>query len=44
MNPDTKKHISEAVKTHKKMTADFEKEGVETIAAIAAKGECRIWK
>lgn len=35
MNPDTKKHISEAVKTHKKMTADFERDSVETIAAIA---------
>ncbi len=35
MNPDTKKHITEAIETHKKMTADFEKDGVETIAAIA---------
>jgi D-sedoheptulose 7-phosphate isomerase len=35
MNPDTKKHIIEAVETHKKMTADFEKDGFETIAAIA---------
>ena len=35
MNPDTKKHIIEAIETHKKMTADFEKDGVETIAAIA---------
>jgi D-sedoheptulose 7-phosphate isomerase len=35
MNPDTKKHITEAIETHKKMTADFEKEGIETIAAIA---------
>ena len=35
MNPDTNKHIIEAIETHKKMTADFEKDGVETIAAIA---------
>jgi len=35
MNPDTKKHIIEAIETHKKMTADFERDGVETIAAIA---------
>ncbi len=35
MNPDTKKHITEAIETHKKMTADFEKDGIETIAAIA---------
>jgi D-sedoheptulose 7-phosphate isomerase len=35
MNPDTKKHIVETIETHKKMTADFEKDGVETIAAIA---------
>jgi D-sedoheptulose 7-phosphate isomerase len=35
MNPDTKKHIVEAIETHKKMTADFEKDGVETITAIA---------
>ena len=35
MNPDTKKHIAEAIETHKKMTADFEKDGIETIAAIA---------
>ncbi len=35
MNPDTKNHINEAIETHKKMTADFEKDGIETIAAIA---------
>jgi D-sedoheptulose 7-phosphate isomerase len=35
MNPDTKKHITEAVEAHKKMTAYFEKDGIETIAAIA---------
>jgi D-sedoheptulose 7-phosphate isomerase len=35
MNPDTKKHIIEAVEIHKKMTADFEKDGIETIADIA---------
>jgi len=35
MEPDTKKHIIEAVEIHKKMTADFEKDGIETIAEIA---------
>ena len=35
MNPDTKKHIIEAIETHKKMTADFESDGVETVADIA---------
>jgi D-sedoheptulose 7-phosphate isomerase len=35
MNPDTKKHITEAIETHTKMTADFEKVSIETIAAIA---------
>jgi D-sedoheptulose 7-phosphate isomerase len=35
MNPDTNKHIIEAIETHKKMTADFEKDGVEQVAAIA---------
>jgi D-sedoheptulose 7-phosphate isomerase len=35
MNPDTKKHITEAVETHKKMIAHFEKDGIETIAGIA---------
>jgi D-sedoheptulose 7-phosphate isomerase len=35
MNPDTKKHIIETIETHKKMTADFEKDGIETIATIA---------
>jgi len=35
MNPDIRKHIAEAIETHKKMTADFEEGGVETIAAIA---------
>ncbi len=35
MNTDTKKHITEAIETHKKMTSDFEKDGFETIAAIA---------
>ncbi|MHC4205478.1 MAG: D-sedoheptulose-7-phosphate isomerase [Planctomycetota bacterium] len=35
MNPDTKKYITEAIETHKKMTADFEKDGIETIAGIA---------
>ena len=35
MNPDTRKHITEAVETHKKMTAEFEQGGAETVAAIA---------
>jgi D-sedoheptulose 7-phosphate isomerase len=35
MNPETKKYITEAIETHKKMTADFEKTGIETIAGIA---------
>jgi D-sedoheptulose 7-phosphate isomerase len=35
MNPDTKQHITKALETHKKMTADFEKDGIETIAGIA---------
>jgi len=35
MNPETKKHITDAIETHKKMTADFENDGIETIAAIA---------
>jgi D-sedoheptulose 7-phosphate isomerase len=35
MNPQTQKLIIDAVETHKKMAADFEKDGVETVAAIA---------
>jgi D-sedoheptulose 7-phosphate isomerase len=35
MNPDTKKHITDAIEIHKKMTADFEKDSIEIIAAIA---------
>jgi len=35
MNPDTKKHIIDAIEIHKKMTAEFEKDSIETIAAIA---------
>lgn len=35
MNEDTRKHIVEAIETHKKMTAEFEDRGVETIAAVA---------
>ena len=35
MNPQTKKHVIEAIEIHKKMTADFEKDGLETIAAVA---------
>jgi D-sedoheptulose 7-phosphate isomerase len=40
MNPDTKKYITEAIETHKKMTADFEKDGIETIAGIAEAMTC----
>jgi D-sedoheptulose 7-phosphate isomerase len=35
MNPDTEKHIIEAIEIHKKMTADFEKNSFETIVGIA---------
>ena len=35
MNPDIKKHITDAIETHKKMTADFEKDGIETMTSIA---------
>jgi len=35
MNEDARKHVAEAVATHKKMVAEFEQRGVETIAAIA---------
>ena len=35
MNPDTKKHITEAIETHKKMTAELEQSSIETIAAVA---------
>ncbi len=35
MNPDIKKYITDAVETHNKMIADFEQNGIETIATIA---------
>jgi D-sedoheptulose 7-phosphate isomerase len=35
MNPDVKKYITDAVETHNKMIADFEKNGIEIIAVIA---------
>jgi len=35
MNDNTKKRILETIDTHKKMTAEFEESGIETIAAIA---------
>jgi D-sedoheptulose 7-phosphate isomerase len=35
MNPDTKKHITEAIETHKKMAAKLEQSSIETIAAVA---------
>jgi D-sedoheptulose 7-phosphate isomerase len=35
MNPDIKKYITVTVETHNKMIADFEKNGIEIIAAIA---------
>jgi D-sedoheptulose 7-phosphate isomerase len=34
MKEDTKKQISEAIETHKKMTAQFEQIGIETIVSI----------
>jgi D-sedoheptulose 7-phosphate isomerase len=35
MNEDTREQIVDAIETHKKMTAAFQQEGVEVIAAIA---------
>ena len=35
MDANTKKQITEIIKTHKKMLADFEAQGIETIAAAA---------
>lgn len=35
MNEDTRRHAAEAVATHKKMVADFEQRGIETVASIA---------
>ena len=35
MNADMKKHIAEAVETHRKMTAEFEQGGFETVAVVA---------
>ena len=35
MNDRTRAHIIEAIETHKRMTAEFESRGLETIAAIA---------
>ncbi|MHC4424712.1 MAG: D-sedoheptulose-7-phosphate isomerase [Planctomycetota bacterium] len=35
MNEDARKHILEAIETHKKMTAEFAEDGIETIAAAA---------
>ena len=35
MNEQTRTHIIEAVETHKRMTAEFETRGIETVAAIA---------
>jgi len=35
MNPDIKKQITDAIEIHKKMTAYFEKDGIEKIAGIA---------
>jgi len=35
MDANTKKQITEIVKTHKKMLAEFETQGIETIAAAA---------
>ena len=35
MNEDTKKHIHETIETHKKMLAEVEANGIETIVAAA---------
>lgn len=35
MNEDTREQIVDAIETHKKMTATFEREGIEVIAGIA---------
>ncbi|MHC4680229.1 MAG: D-sedoheptulose-7-phosphate isomerase [Planctomycetota bacterium] len=35
MNEGTRKHIAETVETHKKMVAEFEQRGIETIVSIA---------
>jgi D-sedoheptulose 7-phosphate isomerase len=35
MNAETKRHVTEAIQTHKRMVAEFEQRGIATIAAIA---------
>ena len=35
MNAETKRHVTEAIEMHKRMVAEFEQRGIETIAAIA---------
>ena len=35
MSEDIRKHVAEAIETHKSMVAEFEQRGIETIAAIA---------
>jgi D-sedoheptulose 7-phosphate isomerase len=35
MDKDIKKQITETIETHKKMTAEFQKSGIETVAAIS---------
>ncbi|MCP4608668.1 MAG: SIS domain-containing protein [Planctomycetes bacterium] len=35
MDEDIKKQITETIETHKKMTAEFQKSGIETVAAIS---------
>jgi D-sedoheptulose 7-phosphate isomerase len=35
MNEDIRKQIIETIETHKKMTAEFEESGIETVASIA---------
>ena len=35
MDKDIKKQIIETIETHKKMTAEFQKSGIETVAAIS---------
>ncbi len=35
MNAETKRHVTEAIETHKRMVAEFEQRGIARIAAIA---------
>ena len=35
MDEDIKKQITETIETHKKMTAEFQESGIETVAAFS---------